>query len=44
MRFLYKDKPSFEHFMTEIKKYGNSLDKTKNKIARKTYDAFGTLI
>jgi len=35
-----KAKPSFEHFMKEIKQYGNSLAKTKNKKARKTYEAF----
>jgi len=35
-----KAKPSFEHFMKEIKLYGNSLDKIKNKKARKTYEVF----
>jgi len=38
-----KAKPNFEHFMKEIKQYGNSLDKIKNKKARKTYEAFCTL-
>jgi len=32
-----KAKPSFEHFIKEIKQYGNSLDTIKNKKARKTY-------
>jgi len=35
-----KAKPSFEHFMKEIKLYGNSLNTIKNKKARKTYEVF----
>ncbi len=35
-----KAKPNFEHFIKEIKQYGTSLDKIKNKKARKTYEAF----
>ncbi len=33
-------KPNFEHFIKEIKQYGTTLDKIKNKKARKTYEAF----
>jgi len=33
---LTKAKPSFEHFL-KIKEYGTTLDKIKNKKARKTY-------
>ncbi len=37
---IYHIKPNFEHFIKEIKQYGTTLDKIKNKKARKTYEAF----
>ncbi len=36
----YPIKPNFEHFIKEIQQYGTTLDKSKNKKTRKTYEAF----
>ncbi len=43
MKKWTKAKPNFEHFIKEIKQYGTTFDKIKNKKARKTTKLFVTL-